>query len=126
MTINDFFIKLDSKLSNKQKFEIKTKLEDKAEQCFGFEYFSKLKDPSIGILIGLFGGFIGLDRFYMGDKKMGIIKLVIFLIGCFTILSGMGLFILFFFAMFVAIDLYFVYTGIQKNNFKQISSILFN
>lgn len=34
-----------------------------------------LKDPLIVFLISIFGGYLGIDRFILGDIPMGILKL---------------------------------------------------
>ena len=39
-------------------------------------YTSQLKDPTTALLFSLFGGCLGIDRFYIGDTGMGIGKLL--------------------------------------------------
>ncbi len=63
-----------------------------------------LKSPMIGLLLGLFFGCFGIDRFYKGNVVLGIFKLVT--------LGGFGIWAL--------IDLFFVYQGIKKDNLHKI------
>lgn len=39
-------------------------------------YTSRLKDPTTALILSLFGGCLGIDRFYIGDTGMGIGKLL--------------------------------------------------
>lgn len=38
--------------------------------------FAQFKDPSTALLISIFAGNIGIDRFYIGDTGMGVGKLL--------------------------------------------------
>ncbi|HET8861575.1 MAG TPA: TM2 domain-containing protein [Marivirga sp.] len=37
---------------------------------------TQLKDPTISLILSLFVGYLGIDRFYVGDVGLGILKLV--------------------------------------------------
>ena len=37
---------------------------------------AELKDPTISLVISIVGGTLGIDRFYLGDTGLGIIKLL--------------------------------------------------
>lgn len=58
----------------------------------------------------LFGG-LGIDRFYKGDIGLGILKFL-------------SMFILIGF-IWVIVDLFLVYKGIQKDNFMKLNMVLF-
>lgn len=64
-----------------------------------------LKEPFVGLLLGLFFGMFGVDRFYKGDIGLGVAKLLL----CWLTLG-----------IWALIDLFFVYTGIKKDNFQKI------
>jgi len=36
----------------------------------------QLKDPTISLILSLLVGYLGIDRFYVGDVGLGIIKLI--------------------------------------------------
>ena len=61
--------------------EIKQMLEqigpDNASQVLA----SGFKDPMTALVLGLFLGGLGVDRFYIGDNSIGALKLVVFIIG---------------------------------------------
>lgn len=67
-----------------------------------------LKSPILGLVLGLFLGGLGIDRFYKGDIGLGIIKLIT--LGCLGI--------------WAIIDLFLVYKGIKKDNLQKVQQAL--
>ena len=63
-----------------------------------------LKSPMTGLILGLFLGGLGVDRFYKGDIGLGILKIVT--------LGGFGIWIL--------VDLFIVGKGIRKDNLQKV------
>ena len=63
-----------------------------------------------GLILGLFFGTLGIDRYYKGDIGLGILKFL-------------SMFILIGFIWYF-IDLFVVYKGIQKDNFKKLNMAL--
>ena len=63
-----------------------------------------LKSPMVGLILGLFLGGLGVDRFYKGDIGLGILKLLT--------LGGLGI--------WTIIDLFLVYKGIRKDNLQKV------
>ena len=64
-------------------FQYQTKLTKLTESLnpeeiskFNTQYGSSKKDPIIALVISLTFGFFGVDRFYLGDILLGIIKLL--------------------------------------------------
>ena len=43
---------------------------------FDLQYSSRRKNPTTALLLSLFLGTLGVDRFYIGDTGLGIAKLV--------------------------------------------------
>lgn len=72
------------------------------DQCDALAYLS-LKDPLVALLLSIFTGSLGVDRFYLGDIGQGIGKL----------LTGGGCGIWWF------IDLFFVYDAAKRKNYEQ-------
>nr|WP_260602044.1 TM2 domain-containing protein [Campylobacter fetus] len=83
-----------------------------------------MKNPLIGLILGvLFGGF-GVDRFYKGDVILGIAKLVPAIIGWITVLIFIGYIFLIIVFVWVIADFFLVYKGIKQDNLNKIIQIL--
>lgn len=39
-------------------------------------YMAQLKDPTIAIILSILVGMLGIDRFYIGDVGLGVLKLI--------------------------------------------------
>ena len=50
------------------------------------------KNPTVSLILSLFLGYLGIDRFYIGDVGIGVLKLLT--IGCFGILTIIDWFII--------------------------------
>lgn len=97
---------------------------------------ARLKSPVTGLLLGLFIGCVGADRFYKGDKNLAINKLSYFIVAiAFTIL---GMYhnseseIIFSCILYLIVsiwclaDILPVFFGIKKDNFNKIMQTLDN
>jgi TM2 domain-containing membrane protein YozV len=51
-------------------------LNDQQKASFQSQYDAVKKDPQMIFILAIFTGGIGLDRFLLGDAKMGIIKML--------------------------------------------------
>lgn len=67
-----------------------------------------LKSPITALLFSIFLGVLGIDRFYIGDVGMGILKLLT--------LGGLGIIAL--------TDLFLIQKRTRKANFEKITSLL--
>ena len=85
---------------------------------------SKLKSPILGLIISILFGFIGFDRFYKGDGGAGVLKFVL-AVGMARASKtnpdeaaiALAALLLWWLA-----DIFLVYFGIKKDNFKKISA----
>lgn len=57
---------------------IKNKLEELPQSKFNLLYAAEFKDPTTILLISIFLGYLGIDRFMIGDTGLGILKLLTF------------------------------------------------
>ena len=67
------------------------------------------KDPVISLVLSLFLGYLGIDRFYIGDIGLGILKLIT----C----GGFGIWTL--------IDWFFIMGTTRDKNLQKLQSTLF-
>jgi TM2 domain-containing membrane protein YozV len=67
-------------------------------------YLAQLKDPTISLILSLVVGAYGVDRFYLGDIGLGVLKLIT----C----GGAGIWWL--------IDLFFVMDNTRQKNYEML------
>ena len=67
-----------------------------------------LKDPILALIISFFLGGLGIDRFYVGNIGLGILKLIT--------LGGLGIWAL--------IDLFLIMRAARRTNFNKLSPLL--
>ena len=58
--------------------ELKRELSSEEKTQFDLQYAQNGKNPTIALIIGLFFEMVGIDRFYIGDIGLGILKLITF------------------------------------------------
>ena len=77
------------------------------------------KDPMTALVLGLFLGSMGVDRFYIGDNNTGALKLAVFIIGWVIVLITCG--ILFFIPyIWNIIDLFYIMDATKDKNYQQL------
>ncbi len=73
----DMFLIQNKKFFPEEKLPfIKSKLLGIDENKFSFVQMTEFKDPTIFLLISIFLGELGVDRFMLGDIGMGVLKLL--------------------------------------------------
>jgi TM2 domain-containing membrane protein YozV len=99
----------------------------------GYARFLKLplKNPIFTLILSIFFGTMGIDRFYLGDVVYGVIKLVVYLISWFVsiliLADGGGYEIGFVFlpsTIMYYLDIFFCFSTTKYRNFKTLTSIL--
>ena len=43
---------------------------------FDLQYGAREKDPAVSLALSLWFGYLGIDRFYIGDVVLGVLKLI--------------------------------------------------
>ncbi|MDR1526822.1 MAG: TM2 domain-containing protein [Dysgonamonadaceae bacterium] len=73
----DLFIMTNGKyFDSYQLHAIKQQLVDLPEEKWSRIQLLQLKDPTTTLIISLLGGSLGIDRFFIGDVGLGIVKLL--------------------------------------------------
>ena len=98
--------------------EIKQTLEqlgpEKASQVMACGF----KDPTTALILGVVVGTLGIDRFYIGDNTLGILKIVYLVISICIVLLSCG--ILFFVPwIWQVIDLIYITGATKEKNYQQ-------
>lgn len=135
--MNNAYMLFQGKVSDTHLMVIKSEL-DKAEAAGKRPDLTltaaTLKSPMVGLVLGFLFGWLGVDRFYKGDVWLGIFKILLCILPVFLVmgaaqngnddLAGFASLIMCAGIVWCIADLFLVYMGIKKDNFKKIMASL--
>lgn len=105
----DLYIMTNQKYFPEEKIVyLKDKLRTMDEEKFSLVSTVELKDPTTLLLVSIFLGTLGIDRFMLGDTGMGILKLLT--CGCCGILT--------------IVDWFTISKRTKERNFNQLMSLI--
>lgn len=105
----DMYIMTNQKYFPEEKIMyLKEKLMAMPEEKFGLISTVELKDPTTLLLVSIFLGSLGIDRFMLGDTGMGVLKLLT--AGCCGILT--------------IIDWFTISKKTKETNFNRLMSLI--
>ena len=105
----DLFLMTNQKYFPSEKIiYLKDKLKNISDDKYSLLSTIQLKDPTIVLLVSIFLGSIGIDRFMLGDTAMGVLKFLTG--GCCGILT--------------IIDWFTIQKKTKEDNFNRIMSVL--
>jgi len=74
------------------------------------------KSKTVAALLCLFFGMLGVHRFYLGHTNIGIIQLVLTIVGVFTLLFLIGIFLLWGNAIWIFVEFILILIGKTKDS----------
>ena len=74
------------------------------------------KSKTVAARLCFFFGMLGLNRFYLGHTNIGIIQLVLTIVGVFTLLFFIGLFLLWGNAIWIFVEFILILIGKTKDS----------
>lgn len=109
MNINSLLALWQDKIPADGVYMLRESLEKIDESKLSNLYMVQLKNPIVGLVLGIFIGVFGADRFYKGDIGIGVAKLLI----CWIT-----------FGIWWLVDLFLVWQGIKKDNLNRINQAI--
>lgn len=106
--INYLLMSYNKYFPEEKLYYIRQKLEAMDEEKSQFIFSMEFKDPMMALILSLVGGGLGIDRFYIGDTTLGVLKLLT----C----GGLGVWAL--------IDLFLIMKATKEKNFEKLSAFL--
>ena len=74
--VNQFVYANSSKFPDYAQLQIRQKLENLGDEKEDILFSTSWKDPLTTLLLDFFLGNFGVDRFYLGDTGLGVVKLL--------------------------------------------------
>lgn len=99
---------------------IQQELEGLQEQEVAALLMTDIKNPTTALLLALFLGEVGADRFYIGNKELGIAKLVLTVLGIVTLIAVVGFFLLLGVVIWKIVDCCLIMGACRETNFERL------
>ena len=98
------------------------------DDCYEKLLQTPVKNPTTVLLLSIFLGWAGVDRFFIKDIAVGVIKLlfipIVFLLAVFFLDPIWIEFCTLIYYIFLIIDIFFCYADVKKKNYKKMMSVL--
>ncbi|MBF0777388.1 TM2 domain-containing protein [Streptococcus cuniculi] len=98
---------------------IKEELNRLDEKSVSMLWMTDIKNPMTALLFSIFLGELGVDRFYIGHKELGIAKLALTIIGYVTLFIVIGFFILLGVYIWKLVDCFLIMRACKQANFER-------
>ncbi|NRG69156.1 TM2 domain-containing protein [Streptococcus suis] len=99
---------------------LQKELEDLDEGALNALMMVEMRQPMLALILAIFFGEFGVDRFYIGDKRMGSAKLITFGISFVTLFILVG--ILLFMGLYIwkFIDCFLIMKACKEANYQRL------
>ena len=125
---------LSDKLDGQSAMIISNKLESTDDNAASAIMMTKLYEKLIVILLSVFLGGFGADRFYLKDYGLGVLKLVAGIITYACLIGGVlllvpavsmiGTLMMLVYSIWLLVDIFLSYKQVGKKNFNNIMNVL--
>ncbi|MBY5035205.1 TM2 domain-containing protein [Streptococcus gallolyticus] len=99
---------------------IQRELEQLDEESFKALLMTEIKNPMIALLLSIFLGEFGVDRFYAGPKEMGIAKLALLVISFITLFILIGFVLIIGVYVWKVVDWFLIMGATRQANFERL------
>lgn len=99
---------------------LQKELEELDEKDFNTLLMVDLKNPVTALILALFLGEFGADRFYIKQKELGIAKLILTLFGILTLIIFIGFFILAGMWVWKIVDCCLIMGACKESNYERL------
>lgn len=99
---------------------LQRELEGLDDQAATALMMTELKNPTIALILAIFLGEFGVDRFYTGDKEMGVAKLVLFVVSFVTLFILIGIFLFIGLYIWKFVDCFLIMGACRRANFERV------
>ncbi|HFH9837098.1 TPA: TM2 domain-containing protein [Streptococcus suis] len=103
---------------------IQQELENLDDQGMNVLLMADIKNPTVALLLSIFAGSLGIDRFYIGNKELGIAKLALMIFGFITSFIFIGIFFLFAAFIWQVVDIFLIMGACKEANFERFTQAI--
>ncbi|HEL1619761.1 TPA: TM2 domain-containing protein [Streptococcus suis] len=118
--LQQYIVSKSSYLPSDKLLLIQRELEDLDEGALNALMMVELRQPLIALMLAIFFGEFGVDRFYIGNKELGFAKLIAFGISFVTLFILIGLLLFMGLYLWKFIDCFLIMKACKEANYQRL------
>ncbi|HEL2475104.1 TPA: TM2 domain-containing protein [Streptococcus suis] len=118
--LQQYIVSKSSYLPSDRLLLLQRELEDLDEGALNALMMVELRQPLIALMLAIFFGEFGVDRFYIGNKELGFAKLIAFGISFVTLFILIGLLLFMGLYLWKFIDCFLIMKACKEENYQRL------
>ncbi|HFH9839828.1 TPA: TM2 domain-containing protein [Streptococcus suis] len=118
--LQQYIVSKSSYLPSDKLLLLQRELEDLDEGALNALMMVELRQPLIALMLAIFFGEFGVDRFYIGNKELGFAKLIAFGISFVTLFILIGLLLFMGLYIWKFIDCFLIMKACKEANYQRL------
>ncbi|HFU4465317.1 TPA: TM2 domain-containing protein [Streptococcus suis] len=118
--LQQYIVSKSSYLPSDKLLLLQRELEDLDEGALNALMMVELRQPLIALMLAIFFGEFGVDRFYIGNKELGFAKLIAFGISFVTLFILIGLLLFMGLYLWKFIDCFLIMKACKEANYQRL------
>lgn len=118
--LQQYIVSKSSYLPSDKLLLLQRELEDLDEGALNALMMVELRQPVIALILAIFFGEFGVDRFYIGNKELGLAKLIAFGISFVTLFILIGLLLFMGLYLWKFIDCFLIMKACKEANYQRL------
>lgn len=118
--LQSYVLSKSSYLPTDKLFLLQKELEELDDGALNALIMVELRQPLIALILAIFFGEFGVDRFYVGNKELGFAKLITFVVSLITLFILIGFFLFAGLYIWKFIDCFLIMRACKEANFERL------
>ncbi|NQK67021.1 TM2 domain-containing protein [Streptococcus suis] len=118
--LQNYILSKSSYLPSDKLFILQKELEDLDDGALNVLMMVEMRQPLVALILAIFFGEFGVDRFYVGNKELGFAKLIAFAVSFVTLFILIGFLLFLGLYLWKFIDCFLIMRACKEANFERL------
>ncbi|WFA74887.1 TM2 domain-containing protein [Streptococcus suis] len=118
--LQNYILSKSSYLPSDKLFILQKELEDLDDEALNVLMMVEMRQPLVALILAIFFGEFGVDRFYVGNKELGFAKLIAFAVSFVTLFILIGFLLFLGLYSWKVIDCFLIMRACKEANFERL------